>query len=142
MTCRFRIPVLAAALAALPAAGALAADLSIRIDGIRAQAGQLQIALVDSEAGWDNRAKPVRAVRQAPEGKSLQIVFEDLAPGDYAVMVMHDENGNGKLDTNLIGIPVEGYGFSNNPRVMRKPTWDEARFAFGEAGQTIHIDLR
>lgn len=57
-------------------------------------------------------------------------------------MVTHDENGNGTLDTNLIGMPLEGYGFSNNPAVMRKPTWDEAAFDVGAGGAAIAIALR
>ena len=57
-------------------------------------------------------------------------------------MITHDENGNGKLDTNVVGMPLEGYGFSNNPQVMRKPTWDEARFDVTATGAAIDIDLR
>ncbi|MET0808503.1 MAG: DUF2141 domain-containing protein, partial [Pseudoxanthomonas sp.] len=53
----------------------------------------------------------------------------------------HDENGNGKLDTNVMGMPLEGYGFSNNPQVMRKPTWDEARFTVGDGDVAIDVDL-
>ena len=137
-----RTSLFAVALSAFPVAAAIAADLTVEVAGIRAQAGHLQIALVDSDAGWNNRSEPVRAHRVVPEGKSLTVVFDGLAPGQYAVMVMHDENGNGKLDTNLVGIPVEGYGFSNNPRVMRKPTWEESRFEFGGDAQAITVDLR
>ena len=78
----------------------------------------------------------------APTGTRARFEFKDLPPGDYAVMVMHDENGNGKLDSNMIGMPVEGYGFSNNPNVMRKPTFEEARFTLPQAGATIGISLR
>ncbi len=42
--------------------------------------------------------------------------FEDISPGTYALAVIHDENGNGKLDTNWVGIPTEGYGFSGLPQ--------------------------
>ena len=56
-------------------------------------------------------------------------------------MITHDENGNGKLDTNVVGMPLEGYGFSNNPQVMRKPTWDEARFEIGTADVAIDVAL-
>lgn len=69
-------------------------------------------------------------------------VFKDLVPGAYAVLVTHDENGNGKLDSNMIGMPIEAYGFSNNPNVMRKPTWDEARFDIGAQDAAIDITLR
>lgn len=44
-------------------------------------------------------------------------VMENLAPGDYGVVAIHDENKNRKLDRNFIGIPKEGFGFANNPHV-------------------------
>lgn len=55
---------------------------------------------------------------------------------------MHDENGNGKLDTNRVGMPIGGYGFSNNPRVMRRATFDEAAFAVDDHGTVIELHLR
>ncbi len=126
----------------LSAAAASAADLTVRIDGVRTQVGQLMLSLVDSSAGWDNKAKPVAARQVAADAETIELVFPDLAAGDYALMVFHDENDNGKLDSNLIGMPVEGYGFSNNPQVMRKPTWDESRFTLADEGQVVVIDLR
>lgn len=132
---------LALLLAALPAAAG-AADLTVELDGVRAGTGKLMLSVVDSADAWNGQAKPVRAQAAAPDGAGARFEFKDLPPGDYAVMVMHDENGNGKLDTNMIGMPVEGYGFSNNPRVMRKPTFDEARFALPAAGTKIGVSLR
>lgn len=123
------------------AAQAQAADLTVTLHGVRAQTGVLKLALVDSQAGWDGQAAPVRADGAPPQGDTATFVFKDLPAGTYAVMVTHDENGNGKLDTNLVGMPVEGYGFSNNPRVMRKPTWEEARFGVA-ADQAVDITLR
>ena len=62
-------------------------------------------------------------------GASAQCSFENVAPGTYAISVMHDENGNGKLDKSFIGIPTEGYGVSNNhTHAMSAPTWDESKF--------------
>lgn len=126
----------------LSGASVSAADLTVRINDVRVQAGNLMLSLVDSPAGWDSQAAPVAAQVVAAVGETAEVVFTDLAPGDYAVMVLHDENDNGQLDTNLVGMPIEGYGFSNNPQVMRKPTWDEARFALADDNQRVDIDLR
>lgn len=120
-----------------------AADLEVRLQGLRSQDGSVRIAVVDGAAGWDGKAEPVAAQQLSPvDGEILPVRFPDLAAGAYAVMVFHDENDNGRLDTNLVGMPVEGYGFSNNPRVMRKPTFDEARFDFGEDGLVLDIAIR
>ena len=120
-------------------AGAQAAELTVVLQDVRAQTGLIKVALVDSQAGWDGKAAPVQATGAPPSGEQATFVFKDLKPGAYAVLITHDENGNGQLDTNMMGMPVEGYGFSNNPRVMRKPTWDEARFEL--AGEAARIDV-
>ncbi|PPJ43090.1 MULTISPECIES: DUF2141 domain-containing protein [unclassified Pseudoxanthomonas] len=120
-------------------AGAQAAELTVVLQDVRAQTGLIKVALVDSQAGWDGKAAPVQATGAPPSGDQATFVFKDLKPGAYAVLITHDENGNGQLDTNMMGMPVEGYGFSNNPRVMRKPTWDEARFEL--VGEATHIDV-
>lgn len=119
-----------------------AADLAITLGGIRVQTGSLNIALVDSQAGWDGKISPIKADSIPVTGEKAEVVFKNLAPGRYAVQISHDENGNGKFDTNLLGMPTEGYGFSNNPQVSRKPTWEEARFDLSEAGAAIAIELR
>ncbi len=122
------------------AASAQAATLSVDLTGIRAAKGELRIALVDAN-GYDGGAKPVAATIVAAQGATARAVFADVAPGRYAVMVVHDENGNGQLDTNMLGMPTEGYGFSNNPNVMRKPTFDEAAFAF-DGDTTVDVAIR
>ena len=119
-----------------------AADLTVTLRDVRVQTGLIKVAVVDSQAGWDGQAKPVQADGAPPSGDTATFVFKGLAPGAYAVLVTHDENGNGKLDSNMIGMPVEAYGFSNNPRVMRKPTWDEARIDIGAQDTAVDIALR
>lgn len=132
--------VLVAALSA-PAL-ARAGDVTVHLTGIRATTGVVKLALAGSAAAYDGQAAPTQATGAPPTAATARFTFKDVAPGRYAVMVSHDENGNGKLDTNLIGMPLEGYGFSNNPKVMREPTWDEAAFDVGADGAAITIELR
>jgi len=128
--------------AALAVAGpAAAAELTVKLHGLRAQTGLVKVAVVDSQEAWDGKAAPVRAAGAPAQGEEAKFSFQDLKPGEYAVMITHDENGNGKLDTNVMGMPLEGYGFSNNPQVMRKPTWDEARFTVGDGDGDVAIDV-
>lgn len=139
---RHYTPPLSLFLACCAVLPAWAADLTVTLHDVRAQTGLLKLAVVDSQAGWDGQAKPIQADGAPPQGNVATFVFKDLQPGAYAVLVTHDENGNGKLDSNMIGMPVEAYGFSNNPSVMRKPTWDEARFEVGAQDAAIDITLR
>ena len=116
-------------------------ELTVTITDIRAAQGSMMVSLVDSDAAWNSQAKPVAARKVAAEKGEMQLKFSDLPAGVYAVQVMHDENDNNKLDTNFLGIPSEGYGFSNNPNVMRRATFEEARFEF-KAEATVTIRLR
>jgi uncharacterized protein (DUF2141 family) len=118
-----------------------AGELTVTITDIRAAQGSLMVSLVNSDAGWNSQAKPVAARKVAAEKGEMQLKFSDLPAGSYAVQVMHDENDNNKLDTNFLGIPSEGYGFSNNPHVMRRATFDEARFEL-KTDAAITIRLR
>ena len=110
----------ATAVAALAAAtfvplSARAADLSLNVAAGPATEATLYIALYADAASF-SASKPL-ASQSLPlrEGKA-RVVFAGLPPGRYAVRAYADENGNGKLDTNLVGLPTERYGFSNDAR--------------------------
>lgn len=70
--------------------------------------------------------------------------FEDIPSGSYALVVLHDENMNGKLDTNWLGIPKEGYGFSNNakPAAFHAPSFSDASFVYDGKTLDLTITLR
>ena len=77
--------------------------------------------------------------RVAITGPTALCTFEGVAPGAYAIAVMHDENGDGKLDKNFFGVPTEGYGVSNNrTHALRNPSWDESRFVL-EPGKNLGL---
>jgi uncharacterized protein (DUF2141 family) len=66
--------------------------------------------------------------------------FESIPPGTYAMVVVHDENMNGKLDTNWLGRPKEGYGFSNDAKSLaRAPSFSDASFAYD--GQNVNLTM-
>ena len=72
--------------------------------------------------------------------KQARCDFEDIPPGTYALAIVHDENMNGKLDTNLLGIPKEGYGFSNDAKaLLGAPSFSAASFPFD--GQNLELTI-
>ena len=72
--------------------------------------------------------------------KQARCDFEDIPPGTYALAVVHDENMNGKLDTNLLGIPKEGYGFSNDAKaLLGAPSFSAASFPYD--GQNLELTI-
>ncbi len=74
-------------------------------------------------------------------GDTVTVRFDGLSSGRKSVRLFHDENGNGTLDTNFLGIPREGYGFSNNPRSrFGEPSLEDRLFEL-RADTTIRISL-
>lgn len=92
---------------------AVAADLTVVVDGVRGGKGQVMVALFDSAEGFERDRRIAGAFVTARAGR-VYFAFPNLAPGSYAVSTFHDEDQDGELDTGLLGIPSEGYGFSND----------------------------
>jgi uncharacterized protein (DUF2141 family) len=151
------------------AAGAVwAANLEVEVRGVRPQGGEVHAAVFDRAedfaldievralvmpsgeisagvfTGEDEFPRPPAARLSAPPGaRTLRLTFSDLAPGEYAVGVYQDRNGNGRLDTTVVRTPTEPWGISNDPRPKdRAPTWDEAKFKLPPEGAKIVIELR
>ena len=120
---------------------AQAGELTVTITDIKSTKGHLLSSIVNSDAGWNEKDKPVAQQKSAIEGKEVVLHFT-LPAGSYGFQVFHDENDNGKLDTNLLHIPTEGYGYSNNPHVMRRAHYDEVRFELGDAPLSIVVHMQ
>ncbi|MFM9926341.1 DUF2141 domain-containing protein [Variovorax sp. H27-G14] len=116
---------------------ALAADLSLSVaDGPAAQA-TLYVALYSDAAGYAASNALASQTTPMQEGKA-RLVFAGLPPGRYALRAFADENGNGKLDTNLMGMPTERYGFSNDAKGNRAPPdFEAAAFSVDADLQTV-----
>jgi uncharacterized protein (DUF2141 family) len=120
---------------------AQAADLTVRIEEVKNKDGQLMAALYDSAAGFLTR--PVRKATVEAVAGSTTVVFKDLAPGEYGLSVFHDANGNGRLDRNAMGMPIEQVGFSKDAQgFMGPPAFDAVRFTVPESGAGIVVTLR
>jgi uncharacterized protein (DUF2141 family) len=119
--------------------------LTVRVSGARNTNGKIWVNLFQDAQGFpDDPSKAIqqRSVEVDPNTMSTQVSFKDLPYGSHAVSVLHDENGNGKMDKNFVGMPKEGYGASNNPAKKRRaPTFDEAKFSLNAPEQTIEIQL-
>ena len=100
--------------------------------------GQIICALYSSPDGFPKRSEKALAhVNSSISDKQAVCEFSGIAPGTYAVSVFHDENSNGKLDTNFMGIPREGVGASNNAKaIWARPNLTPPLFVFQEAGES------
>lgn len=114
--------------------------LTVVVDGIEKTSGSVLIAVYDSTGFLK---KPVYAgMVKVEEGQEeVAIVFENIAAGEYAVSLFHDENGNNQLDTGVYDIPTEKTGFSNNAKGKTEPpTFNACKFEMTE-DHVIYITL-
>jgi len=101
--------------------------LTIEIDGLRNKNGQILLEFCNEEE------IKIKGITQTIIGRKCIVVIENLKPGKYAFKYFHDENKNDKLDMNWIGMPTEGYGFSNNAEgTFGPPSFEKTIFAIGE----------
>ena len=114
----------------------------LSVVGIRSNDGQVKIALYNSPEGFpDKSEKAIKRQVANIENNACRAVLAGLEYGDYAFGVIHDENGNGDLDTGIFGIPKEGYGASNNAKgFMGPPKFKDAKFVLNS--DTLHIEIK
>ncbi|MDA1076560.1 MAG: DUF2141 domain-containing protein [Proteobacteria bacterium] len=120
---------------------ALADELKITIADVPDSSGSLMVALMASEGEFKDTAPAVASMILPARQGSVALTLHDVEPGEYAVRVMHDQNGNQKLDANMIGIPREPWGFSNNAAgSFGPPGWKDVTFTV-EGHKEITINL-
>jgi uncharacterized protein (DUF2141 family) len=114
--------------------------LVVKVNGLHPLKGDLYIAIHQRPEYFQvpDSALVKRIVKIDKETET--VIFDKVPDGRYALAVYHDENLNGKLDTSPVGIPREGYGFSNNPKVPGKPKFEQAAFDFSK-NDTIVINM-
>lgn len=121
------------------------ATITGQLTNLRGGRGTCYLALFASPAGFSRHSEQAVQTLHVPvNGPTCPFSFEHLPPGTYALAVYHDENGNGRLDTNFLGIPTERYGFSNDARAMMffPPSFAAARFVVPAAGTTVSLRLK
>jgi uncharacterized protein (DUF2141 family) len=127
--------------AKLPHATASKVNLSIEVTNIQSQKGAVYLALFRAGDAFPT-GKPAEGKKVDIKGSSVQASFS-VEPGNYAVAVFHDENGNGKMDKRVFGIPKEPYGFSNNFRPkMSAPKFSDCQIQVGNNGKAIQIEIK
>jgi uncharacterized protein (DUF2141 family) len=91
-------------------------SLKVVIKGFPDNSGNSYVALYRSSDDFPVHGKQFKGLIVPIKDRKAEVNFSGLSAGKYAVAIFHDKNKNGKLDKNMLGIPVESYGFSNNAR--------------------------
>ena len=132
-------PLLFSALLAA-CAGTSAANIEVRVTGVVAGKGKVAVAVCDK----DTFLKDCKYSAKAPakDGENV-ITVKDVPAGTWAVLSYQDENDNGELDRNIVGIPKENYGFSRDARGrFGPPSFEDAAFTVSGDTATAAVKLR
>ena len=131
--------------AALCTAAGHGADLEVELRGIHSGEGHALVALHRETPGADfpSDASVVANAAAPAATDGVVVVFRDLPAGEYAVAAFHDTNGDGELNANFVGMPTEGYGFSNDARgFMGPPSFEDAAFSLSaDAGVRLVVNV-
>jgi len=139
---RFAMFAFAVFLLPLATTAASGADLTVTVKQVHNSTGTVYLAVYDETSFGKPELARVRQRAAAAKG-DVSFVIHNLPAGKYAVASFHDEDGNGKLEMNPLGIPTEGYGFSNDAHGSGgPPAFAQAAFDFdGETAKSIAFSL-
>ena len=118
-----------------------AGEILVHVEHVSPKGGIISAALFD-RADYHNNNHPLASRNVLARFPSTTFFFHHVKPGLYAIKMFQDINRNGKFDTDLLGFPLEPYGFSNNAQpFLSEPGFDETRFWVGRGKTVITIHL-
>ncbi len=119
-------------------------SVTVTVTDLRNAKGVVRACITSDPKHFPNcKGDTGKHVAVVPAAKTVVFKFEDVAPGQYAITLFHDENDNGKLDRALLMMPKEGYGFSRDAKVvMSPPKFSAAAFEVGQEPNFQTIRMR
>jgi len=119
-------------------------DCPVKISGLKSNTGKCILYLYKDKKGFlTDPNNAISTVIVSIKDNKAEGVFKNISSGGYAVSVVHDENANGKLDINFLGIPKEGIGTSNNPKSsFGAPSFEDSRFNIPTKSNSLNITIR
>jgi uncharacterized protein (DUF2141 family) len=124
-------------------AAAAGVSLTVRISELESDKGRVAVALFASSQDFPDQKRASAGKLTRISGGRASVTFTNLRPGIYAVAVLHDENENSKMDFNFLGMPLEGYGFSNDASApFGPPSFAAAAFKLVPRNSFVAIKTR
>jgi uncharacterized protein (DUF2141 family) len=102
-------------------------NITVTVPNVSGTEGEVLIVLYNSWESFSKR-EPIAAKKSKITDGKVSVVFEAVSPGTYAVVCLHDKNGNERMDFDINGMPQEAYGSSNNRMRMGPPNFEDAKF--------------
>lgn len=139
MSSRYIVPLLGLLLSTL--AHAQSHTLVVQIAPVKDAQGNIRVGLYQDPKTFRKEAQALAVQQVAAAPGSVEVRFTNLTPGRYAIMAYHDANADGELNRRLGMFPTEGYGLSNNPKVMGPPQFEASAFSVPVPGDRLTIEL-
>jgi uncharacterized protein (DUF2141 family) len=119
-------------------------NISITITNIRSDSGLIRLGLYDQPEQFPNNPGRSFTYRKTVlKDGNIQLTLEDIPPGIYAISLLDDEDENGRMKFNILRMPKEGYGFSNNAKPgHRSPPFEKCTFSVGEGNTNLRIEMQ
>lgn len=118
------------------------ANLTIRVENVLPAGGVLRLGLYDAARYPDDNSRPVASADVPAVAGETVVTLHGIPPGVYAIQTFQDINGNDRMDTSWLGLPLEPFGFSRDATpFLSKPSFDEVKFTLvaGDNSQDIHL---
>jgi len=114
--------------------------LEITVTGAKEKTGSLRIAIFNSAESFQK--EPHFTLVVPVDSDTMQFTVDELAAGEFAVMLFHDVDSNEKMKTNLLGMPKEPWGASlEGTQIFGPPKWGDVMFEHTDAGTSLTIEL-
>jgi uncharacterized protein (DUF2141 family) len=122
---------------------ASSSSLIVNIDGLKSQEGNVCLALFSNSQDFPMRGeKALRNECFKVSGLTMQVMLKGLPPGTYAIAALHDANGDHQANRNRLGLPTEGFGFSQNPGFsFSPPSFEEACFRLSSKAVQVPVQI-
>lgn len=116
--------------------------LTLIIKNLASATAPVIVGLYNSKKNFLKVEGRLKEYTFTPTGTTLTAEITDLSYGEFAMAIYQDENSNGKIDKNMIGVPTEGYAFSNNykPRV-KAPSFSDCKFVYDSSTNTVTMNM-
>jgi len=115
-------------------------NITVHINNIKSDNGYILLGLHNQETFMVREKPALKRIKKEIKNGGIEVVFKNILEGQYAIMVVHDENANNKMDFELNGMPKEDYGVSNNDMSFGPPIFEDAKFNVTD--ENLILDIR
>jgi len=115
-------------------------DITVQINNLKNDNGFVILGLHNQTTFMNTKTSALNRIKEKIKDGQIEVIFKNVPEGEFAIMVIHDENSNNKMDFELNGMPKEAYGMSNNNMSFGPPMFDDAKFKVEK--ENLHLKIR